>query len=71
MNNDDDELGLCMETQINLLAAHFYQMNGRMFKPDIDFRNSNHPEEIACWNMSIAAHAFINHDPELLTFQSS
>ena len=63
-------VNIFLEEKINTLAAHFYQMNGRVFRPDIDFRNSNHPEEVRCWNMAVVAHAVINDDPELLKFQS-
>ena len=46
--NEDDELNIFMEEKINILAALFYQMNGRVFSPEIDFRNSSHPEERRC-----------------------
>jgi len=66
---DDEELGFLMSNQINTLAALFYQSDGRIFDPTIDFRGSNHPEEKGCWNKSIIAHSFINNDQELLKFQ--
>ena len=68
--NEDDELNIFMEEKINNLAALFYHMNGRVFSLEIDFRNSSHPEERRCWNMSIVAHSFINEDNGLLAFQS-
>jgi len=66
---DEEELGFFMRRQINVLAATFYQSNGRIFDPEIDFAGSNHPEEKGCWNKSIIAHAFINKDPDLLKYQ--
>jgi len=54
-----DELGVVMAQQVNILAATFYQMNGRIFDPEINFRGSTHPEERQCWNQAIVAHAFI------------
>jgi len=66
-----DELGVVMAQQVNTLAATFYQMNGRIFDPKIDFRGSTHPEERQCWNQAIVAHAFINGDAGLLEFQVS
>ena len=65
----DEELPYVFEKQINMLAALLYQSNGRRFAPDIDFKNSTHPEERACWNQSIIAHSFINKDSDLLRFQ--
>ena len=70
-NEEDNELGFFMEGKINTLAATFYQMDGRIFDPKIDFKNSSHPEERACWNKAIVAHAFINKDSGLLKFQAS
>jgi len=65
----EDELGVVMAQQVNILAATFYQMNGRIFDPKIDFRGSTHPEERQCWNQSTVAHAFIKGDFGLLEFQ--
>ena len=69
IDTEDDELCFLMVRNINTLAAAFYESNGRVFDPNIDFKNSNHPEEKGCWNKSIIAHSFINKDPGLLKFQ--
>ena len=69
MGKDIEELGFFMESQINRLAALFYQSNGRIFDPEIDFKGSTHPEERGCWNQSVIAHAFINKDNGLLKYQ--
>lgn len=65
-----NELNTIMTRRVNTLAALFYQNNGRIFDPKIDFKNSSHPEERNCWNKAIIAHSFINNDPELLEHQS-
>lgn len=64
-----NEIGFIFERRINTLAALFYQSEGRVFDPKIDFKNSNHPEERGCWNKAIIAHSFINDDSELLEHQ--
>jgi len=64
-----DELNTIMSDRLNTLAALFYQSNGRIFDPKIDFKNSKHPEEYGCWNKAIIAYSFINKDPALLKHQ--
>ena len=64
-----EDLPTIFRMQINALAALFYQSDGRVFAPDIDFRNSTHPEEVGCWNKAIIAHSFINKDYDLLKYQ--
>lgn len=67
--DEEDELGVVMSRNINHLAALFYQSNGRIFAPDIDFQNSTHPEERGCWNKACIAFAFIEKDDWFLTHQ--
>jgi len=64
-----EKLGFMFTNRINHLAALFYQSQGRKFDPEIDFKNSTHPEEKGCWNKAIIAHAFINDDNDLLKYQ--
>ncbi len=64
-----DELGIMMERKINTLAALLYQSNGRVFSPDNNFRESNHPEEYGCWNKAIIAYSYINNDSWFLEYQ--
>jgi|GEM_PF-4885731 len=64
-----NKLGFLLEKRINTLAALFYQSNGRVFSPELDFKNSSHPEEYGCWNKAVIAHSFINSDTELLEHQ--
>ncbi len=67
--NEDEELSSILEKKINRLAATFYQMNGRKFLPDLDFRNSSHPEEYGCWNRALVSYAWHNEDDWYLQFQ--
>jgi len=64
-----DELGFIFYSEINRLAATFYQMNGRKFMPDHEFSASTHPEEVDCWNKAIIAFAYINKDNDLIKYQ--
>ena len=64
------ELGFIMEKQIRHLAALFYQSDCRKFLPDLDFKNSCHPEEIGCWNKAIIAYSVLNNDEGLLNHQA-
>jgi hypothetical protein len=67
--SEDNELGFIFRKQIIILAALFYQSDGRVFDPTIDFENSNHPEESRCWNKAIIAYSFIQKDNSLLEHQ--
>lgn len=69
IEDEEKELGILLEMDVNRLAATFYHMNGRVFDPKINFRESFHPEEKGCWNKAIAAYAFINKDDFYLQFQ--
>jgi len=66
---NENEIGFIFRKRINHLAALFYQSQGREFDPEIDFKNSTHPEERGCWNKAVIAHAFINDDNDLLEHQ--
>ena len=69
MKSSDEGLGFILSAEINALAAMFYEMSGREFLPELDFKNSTHPEEFGCWNKAIVAFAYINKDNDLLKYQ--
>ena len=66
---DQVELGVLLRLSINNLAALFYQSNGRIYDPDINFSGSSHPEEVGCWNKALVAYAHIQEDDWYLQFQ--
>jgi hypothetical protein len=69
MIEDTEELGFLMDGQLRKLAALFYQSDGRIYDPMMDFKNSTHGEERGCWNKAVIAYAFINKDADLLKYQ--
>lgn len=66
---EDNELGVLLKAELNMLAALFYQSDGRVLLPELDFSSSLHAEESGCWNKACIAYSVINNDNWYLQFQ--
>ena len=64
-----EDLPFIFISEINHLAALYYQHNGRKYMNGFEFQLSGHPEEVDCWNKAIIAYAVINKDSSLLCCQ--
>ena len=67
--DEDNEMGFVLEMQVNDLAAKFYMAQGRVYDPDLKFKESSYPEEVGCWNKACIAYCHIQEDPWFMQFQ--